>query len=234
MQVRDVLHLAWCEVRASKVRNAATVVVIGILFGLLLGGLMAWQGLENVALKYARATMDDGAEYSCEDEAVNNPNSDNAVYGVCRYFQKAVKDWVGPVSVVLMIVGALILAFTLAHVISQDARTFMLYLTIGASKGQIFIVYLVYLLEICVCAVLFAVVIGVVLAGVITAVGWDFLMMSLAETFPDVHQYAPVLLGWSWRCTGVIGMMFVMVPAAFVLCLDQFSEKKIALRLKGN
>lgn len=234
MTFREILHLSHREVVAYKGRSIATVIVVGLLFGLLIGGLMVWQGLEDVVLKYARETVDDRAEYSCEDEAIDNPSSDNVVYGVCRYFQKVEKDWVGPVSVILMIVGVLILAFTMAHVISQDTRTFMLYLALGASRGQIFIVYLIYLLEICVYAALFAVGLGVILAGVITAVGWDFLAMSLAETFPDSYQYAPVLLGWSWRCTEVIGIMFVMAPVAFVLCLDQFSEKKIALKLKGD
>lgn len=232
MDVRGILKLAHREYMGFRARSRATVVVIGVMFGLLLAILMVMQGLENVVMEYARSA--DGVEVGgCElmeelDEVSSHQEN------VCRYFRVKEKDFVRPVSIVLVAVAAFILAFTMAHLLTSNAKTFVLYRTVGASKGQILLIYFMYLLRLCAWAAIFAVVLALVLAGIMTGVGWNYLAEVLADFYPTAPQFAPILIGVNWRCAEVILWMFATVPVAFLLCLDQFSDKKMVQRLKGD
>lgn len=153
------------------------------------------------------------------------------VYG---YFREKRRTFVRPSCLVLLATSAFILAFTMAHLIAGSTKTFMLYRSIGASKRQLLLVYFGYLLELCARAALFAVVLALVLAGIVTAVGWNYFLAQLAEVYPAVPQFWPVLIGVNWSCAGVLCCMFLAAPLSFLLCLDQFSNKKIAQKLKGD
>lgn len=154
--------------------------------------------------------------------------------GVYRYFREINRDFARPVCVVLFAVSAIVLAFTLAHLVSQSARTFALYRSLGASRGQILRVYLLYLLEICLWAAALAFMLALVLAGIATAVGWGYLTEQFGKYYPDVSFFSPVLIGVNWTCAGVLVAVFGLASVAFLLCLDQFSEKKMALKMKGD
>jgi len=232
MSVREILKLAHREYTGFQARSRATVVVIGVMFGLLLAILMVMQGLENVVMEYARDA--DGVEVSgCEltEELVEvSSYQENA----CRYFRTKERDFVQPVSIVLTGVAAFILAFTMAHLLTSNAKTFVLYRTAGASKGQILLIYFTYLLGLCTRAAVFAAVLALVLAGIMTGVGWNYLTKVLADFYPTAPQFAPILIGVNWRCAEVILWMFATVPVAFLLCFDQFSDKKMMQKLKGE
>jgi len=154
--------------------------------------------------------------------------------GVYRYFREKNRSFVRPASIVLMIVSAFILAFTMAHLIASSTKTFVLYRSIGASKSQLLIIYFVYLMELCVRAAIFAICLGLVLAAIMTGVGWSYLLERLVEAYPNVPKFPPILLGINWQCFEVIVCMFLAAPVSFLLCLDQFSNKKIAQKLKGD
>ena len=151
-----------------------------------------------------------------------------------RYFREKNRSFVRPASIVLMIVSAFILAFTMAHLIASSTKTFVLYRSIGASKSQLLIIYFVYLMELCVRAAIFAICLGLVLAAIMTGVGWNYLLERLIEVYPNVPEFPPILLGVNWQCFEVIVCMFLAAPVSFLLCLDQFSNKKIAQKLKGD
>lgn len=153
------------------------------------------------------------------------------VYG---YFRDKRRAFVRPSSVVLLAVAAFILAFTMAHLIASSTKTFVLYRSIGASKWQLLLVYFMYLLELCVRAAVFAVVLALALAGMVTAAGWNYLLTQLTELYPAAPQFWPVLVGVNWSSIGVICCMFLAAPVSFLLCLDQFSSKKLAQKLKGD
>lgn len=151
-----------------------------------------------------------------------------------RYFREKNRSFVRPASIVLMIVSAFILAFTMAHLIASSTKTFVLYRSIGASRVQLLIIYFVYLMELCVRAAIFAICLGLVLAAIMTGVGWNYLLERLIEVYPNVPEFPPILLGVNWQCFEVIVCMFLAAPVSFLLCLDQFSNKKIAQKLKGD
>lgn len=285
MSVREILKLAHREYTGFRARSRATVVVIGVLFGLLLAILMVMQGLENVVLKYAGSASGgkiilasnyedenlvlqrieryggkvvdggDGAVVAEFDdlknayeyfdrvdagelgykasayEIVEVGGNQVDVYG---YFRTKERDFVRPVSIVLVAVAAFILAFTMAHLLTSNAKTFVLYRTVGASKGQILLIYFMYLLGLCARAAVFAVILALVLAGIMTGAGWNYLTDALADFYPTAPQIVPILIGVNWRCVEVILWMFATVPVAFLLCFDQFSDRKMVQRLKGD
>lgn len=300
MTFRELFRLSHREYTAYRTRSRATVITIGVLFGVLLAILFVVQGLENVVLIYAGDATDGevylansynnkakpnlilervqkfGGEmisltneqkaeiseeipesvviakfsnlknayeyyskadtrelhYSADDYQIAElfSNQINAY----RYFRDKNKDFIWPASLILMAVSAFILAFTMAHLIASSTKTFVLYRSIGASKGQILLIYFVYLLELCIKAAVFAVVLALLIAGVTTAVGWNYLLEQLTTLYPQTPQFLPILLGVNWRCLETIVCMFLAAPVSFLLCLDQFSNKKIAQKLKGD
>lgn len=299
MTFKELFRLSHREYTAHRTRSRATVITIGVLFGVLLAILFVVQGLENVVLRYAgnatngevylasnyegvnpnlvpeRVQKFDGEivtltseqkteigeeilesviiakfvnlknayeYYSKADAKDSHYNTDdyqivelfsNQV-NAYRYFRDKNKDFIRPASLVLMAVSAFILAFTMAHLIASSTKTFILYRSIGASRGQILLIYFVYLLELCVKAAVFAIVLALLIAGVATAVGWNYLLDQFAILYPKAPQFLPILLGVNWRCLETIICMFLAAPVSFLLCLDQFSSKKIAQKLKGD
>jgi len=128
----------------------------------------------------------------------------------------------------------LILTFTTAHLVAQDSTNIVLYRSLGASRWQIFSIYLAYLLELCFYAAIFAIVLALLLAGIATGIGWQYLNTALTEFYPNTKSYAPILIGLNGFCGIIISSMFISAPLAFLLSIDQFSTKKIAFRLKEN
>lgn len=150
-----------------------------------------------------------------------------------NYFRR-IKHNIQPILVILLIAAVLILVFTMAHLVTQDTLSISLYRSLGASRIQIFGIYLAYLLELCFYAAIFAIVLALIIAGIATLCYWSHLQTALAATYPDTAPYWPILVGINSRCALIICSIFVAAPLAFLLCIDQFSAKKLAGRLKGD
>lgn len=184
------------------------------------------------AYNYYRKTDAKILRYNAKDYQITELFSNQtSVYG---YFQDLNYNFIRPISIVLLIVSILILAFTLAHLISSNAKTFILYCSLGATKAQLLLIYLAYLLELCFRAIIFAIGLALILAGITTAMGWSYLGATLAMAYPQAPQFWPILIGINWQFSGIILCMFFATLASFLLCLDQFSAKKLAQKLKGD
>ena len=307
MRLAEAWRLARRELVAYRTRSLATVVTVGLLFGLVMGGLLVWRGLENWQLGYAGAetggevylassyegaravevslarvnayggrivepTAEDEDElavfseagsvngdetvivvwfespraaydyYRMEDEAEFGYNAQKmrvqelrggqmVIYVQYRRLERVV---LVPVLAVLLVAGSLILALTMAHVLTQNTKTFVLYRTLGASRLQVEGVYLLYLVILGGLALGLAILVALAVAGLATAGLWGWLVEIAARTYPGVGFRAPILLGWSGWLGLVAGVMLVAVPLALLLCQDQFSERKLALKLKGD
>ena len=307
MRLAEAWQLARRELTAYQTRSIATVVTVGLLFGLVMGGLLVWRGLEHWQLGYAGAetggevylasgyegtramevllarvnayggrivepTVEDEAElvgfgetglvdgdgtvivvwfespraaydyYRMEDEVEFRYNAQKMRVQELRggqmviYAQYRRLEQVALVSVlaVLLVAGSLILALTMAHVLTQNTKTFVLYLTLGASRLQVEGIYLLYLVILGGLALGLAMVVALTVAGLATAGLWGWLVEIAARTYPGVGFRVPILLGWSGWLGLVAGVMLVAVPLALLLCQDQFSERKLALKLKGD
>ncbi len=117
--------------------------------------------------------------------------------------------------VVLAIVGVIVAIFTSIRLVDQDLQTIRLYWVLGATTGQIKLVYACYFLELMVGAVLGAFVLAsiiTVLYGVINQTNLGILFMTgfnLGEA-PRV-----VLWGMNWEVVGFGVVMLMTAP----LCL---------------
>lgn len=183
---------------------------------------------------YAYYTKEDKTEWGYDSEKYQIEEIYSNQMGVYRYFREKNQDLVWPVTVVLVIVSAFILAFTMAHLIASSTKTFVLYRSIGATRGQLLMIYFVYLMELCAASALFAVAVALILAGILTAAFWNYLSTQLHEFYPEASSFWPILIGVNWREMAVLVSMFMVAPVSFLLCLDQFSNKKIAQKLKGD
>lgn len=152
------------------------------------------------------------------------------VHGYFCHINKNIR----PILIILLIAAVIILTFTVAHLITQNAFSISLYRSLGATRLQIFGIYFVYLLELCFYAMLFAIVTAFILAGIATVASWSYLQTTLAEVYPGTVAYPPVLIGFNWQCVFIIVTIFAAAPCAFLLCIDQFSTKKLAICLKGD
>lgn len=307
MRLAEAWRLARRELVAYRTRSLATMVTVGLLFGLVMGGLLVWRGLENWQLGYAGAetggevylassyegaramevllaqvnayggrivepTAEDEDEladfseagsvngdetvivvwfesprvaydyYRMEDEAEFGYNAQKmrmqelgggqmVIYAQYRRLEQVV---LVPVLAVLLVAGSLILALTMAHVLTQNTKTFVLYRTLGASRLQVEGIYLLYLVMLGGLALGLAMVVALTVAGLATAGLWGWLVEIAARTYAGVGFRVPILLGWSGWLGLVAGVMLVAVPLALLLCQDQFSERKLALKLKGD
>lgn len=315
MRLAEAWQLARRELTAYRTRSIATVVTVGLLFGLVMGGLLVWRGLEHWQLDYAGAetggevylassyegaramevllarvnayggrivesTVEDEAAwlglgedgladfgeagsadgdetvmvvwfespraaydyYRMEDEVEFGYNAQKmrmqelgggqmVVYAQYRRLERVV---LVPILAALLVAGSLILALTMAHVLTQNTKTFVLYRTLGASRLQVEGIYLLYLVMLGGLALGLAMVVALVVAGAATAGLWTWLNEAAARTYPGVGFRAPILLGWSGWLGLVAGVMLAAVPLALLLCQDQFSERKLALKLKGD
>lgn len=307
MRLVEAWRLARRELVAYRTRSWATVVTVGLLFGLVMGGLLMWRGLENWQLGYAGAETGgevylassyEGAramevllarvnayggrivEPTAEDEdeladfsEAGSVNGDETVIVVWFESPRAAYDYyrmedevefgynaqkmrmqelgggqmviyaqyrrleqvvLVPVLVVLLVAGSLILALTMAHVLTQNTKTFVLYRTLGASRLQVEGIYLLYLVMLGGLALGLAILVALTVAGLATVGLWGWLVEIAARTYPGVGLRVPILLGWSGWLGLVAGVMLVAVPLALLLCQDQFSERKLALKLKGD
>ena len=315
MRLAEAWRLAQRELVAYRTRSLATVVTVGLLFGLVMGGLLVWRGLEHWQLGYAGAETGgevylvssyegaravevllarvnayggriveptaegeaellglgedglvdfseagsaDGDEtvmvvwfespraaydyYRMEDEVEFGYNAQKmrmqelgggqmVIYAQYRRLERVV---LVPVLAVLLVAGSLILALTMAHVLTQNTKTFVLYRTLGASRLQVEGICLLYLVMLGGLALGLAMVVALAVAGLATAGLWTWLSEAAARTYPGVGFRAPILLGWSGWLGLVAGVMLAAVPLALLLCQDQFSERKLALKLKGD
>lgn len=134
----------------------------------------------------------------------------------------------------LTVVAVIIMAVTFAHLISMEVRTVMLYRSMGATTGQVVMIYLAYLVELCLMAVVVATVIGALIAGVMTIMNAAELERVLSRYY-EVERGGRILLwGWSAKYWCIVGLMMLIAPVAFLLIYDQLSVKYLARKLKED
>ena len=138
------------------------------------------------------------------------------------------------IEVLFIIIAILIATFTFAHLIDQDAATIALYRSLGASTGNIYLIYFLYLVELCLLAVLSCVMIAFVFAGVM----WLFNAGALAERLKEYYILKDLpkvnLFGFNGMFFWTIGSIMIIAPISLVLTLRRFSAKHIAKKLKED
>ena len=137
-------------------------------------------------------------------------------------------------GVVLLIVATLIAVMSFAHLIDQDAATVALYRAMGASTGDIYLVYFLYLVELCLLAMVATVVIafGLIAGLAVTSVG------ALAERLQEFYGLMELPQVTLFRLNGAFWAILVVIlavaPLTLVLTMRRFSAKHLAKKMKED
>lgn len=138
------------------------------------------------------------------------------------------------IEVLFIVIAILIATFTFAHLIDQDAATIALYRSLGASTGSIYLIYFLYLVELCLLAVLSCILIALVIVGVM----WLCNAGALAERLKEYYILKDLpkvnLFGFNGMFFWTIGAVMVVAPISLVLTMRRFSAKHIAKKLKED
>jgi len=135
------------------------------------------------------------------------------------------------VAAVLAVIAIVIMISTYGRLIGKDVKIIALYHAIGASKAQIKLVYLTYLLTLSLMTVGFAIVVGLALAAILSLVNMTALTQVFTLSF-GVETSEIWLVGWNNLTLWIVGAMILAAVIAVLLGNGNFSTKELARRLK--
>ncbi len=138
------------------------------------------------------------------------------------------------IETVLMIVAVIITTFTFIHLLDQESPSVALYRSLGATTGDILLIYLIYLLELCLISVFTSIIIGLVIVAVISGAN----VSALTETLQDTYELSSVphvfLLGIDHRFFATIFCVLLTAPLALLLSQGRLSSKHLASSIKDD
>ena len=138
------------------------------------------------------------------------------------------------IEILFIVIAILVATFTFAHLIDQDAATIALYRSLGASTGSIYLIYFLYLVELCLLAVLSCILIAFIIVGVM----WLCNAGALAERLKEYYILKDLpkvnLFGLNGMFFWIIGAIMIVAPISLVLTMRRFSVKHIAKKLKED
>ena len=138
------------------------------------------------------------------------------------------------IEILFIVIAILVATFTFAHLIDQDAATIALYRSLGASTWNIYLIYFLYLVELCLLAVLSCILIAFIIVGVM----WLCNAGALAERLKEYYILKDLprvnLFGFNGMFFWIIGAIMIVAPISLVLTMRRFSVKHIAKKLKED
>ena len=148
-----------------------------------------------------------------------------------RLFHDQYLRLIRPICITLAILVAIVVTLTLAHALSYQIKTSALYRTTGASRTQLYLLSLAYLIAVLIRALLLAILMALTFAALTSVIAQKSLIDQLA---PICGQSSPpiFLIGLGWPLFVALAATFVSPPLALILCADQFTDRNLALNLK--
>lgn len=135
------------------------------------------------------------------------------------------------VAAVLAVIAVIIMVSTYGRLIGKDMKIIALYHAMGANKVQIKLVYLTYLLMLSLMTVGFAIVVGLVLAAILSLVNMTALEQVFALGF-GMEVGEIWLVGWNSLLWNMMGVILVAAVFAVVLGNGQFADRELARKMK--
>lgn len=138
------------------------------------------------------------------------------------------------IGIMLLVVATIISALTFVHLIDQDANTIALYRAMGASSAGIHLVYFLYLIELCLLAIVAAAVIALLLVAAMAIMNSAALASRLRAFYnlkysPEVTFFGLSIFSW------LIPALILLVAPLTLLCTSRhFSARNIAKHLKDD
>jgi len=154
---------------------------------------------------------------------------------VARTMDYTINTIITPVVVVLAVVALLVAVSTFAHLVESDTATILLYRARGASLGQVYLIYFIYLLELCLLAVVMSILVGLVLAlgmsviSVLAGFGG-----AVQEFFGLAKAPFLLLIGVDVTFWRAVGLILLVAPVVLLMTSWRFSSRHIAKRLKED
>ena len=138
------------------------------------------------------------------------------------------------IEILFIVVAVIIATLTFAHIIDQDAATIALYRSLGVSTGNIYLIYFLYLLEMCILAVVACIVIAAILVGTLWLVNANALAQRLQDYYMLDTTPKVTLFRFDNLFYGIIGSVMLIAPITLLFTLRNFSSKHIAKKLKED
>lgn len=135
------------------------------------------------------------------------------------------------VAGVLVVIAIIIALSTYARLISKDTKIIALYHAMGATGWQIRLAYITYLSMLSLMAVIFAVVVGLMLAALLSIANMEALEQIFAVGLGVVKE-GIWLIGWNNLHWYMIGTLMLTAIVAVVLGNGNFRVKELARKLK--
>lgn len=134
-------------------------------------------------------------------------------------------------AAVLVVIAVIIALSTYARLIGKDGKIISLYHAMGATGWQIRVIYAVYLLVLSMMAIVFAVVIGLVLAAVLSLANMTALGQVFALSFGAAGR-SIWLIGWNEIVWWLVGVMMITAVVAVMISNGSFRVRELAKTLK--
>ncbi|MBQ3464242.1 hypothetical protein IJH27_00160 [Candidatus Saccharibacteria bacterium] len=150
----------------------------------------------------------------------------------------AVRSSIKSSMLVIYLVGAIVTLATLTisvfsfiRLVNENAGSAALYHSLGASNLDIFLIYLSYLIEICLMSIILSSVIGLIIAVVMSS-QYSLELSDLLTSMFARDVSVEYLFGFGTEVLVVYGAILLSAPLCSLLTLDQLSAANIAKRLK--
>lgn len=138
------------------------------------------------------------------------------------------------VEVLLLIVAVIVAVLTFAHLIDQDAATVALYRAMGASTDNIYVIYFLYLVELCLLAIAATIVIAFLFVGLVALTSMGSLAVRLQEFYHLRELPKITLFMFNGSFWSILAIIMTIAPFSLFFTLRRFSAKHIAKKLKED
>lgn len=137
----------------------------------------------------------------------------------------------GITAAVLAVIALIIAVSTYARLIGKDMKIIALYHAMGATRGQVRLVYLSYLLILSLMTVAFSLAVGLGMALLLGAVNGEAISQVFWMGF-GVEPGKIWLVGWNWMIWVMVAVILLSAVLAILLSNGQFASKKLARKMK--
>lgn len=138
------------------------------------------------------------------------------------------------IEIVILVVAVMIAIFTFAQIVNHDVNILALYRSVGASTGNIWWIYFLYLLELSLLGMIAACLFGLLIVTVMMGVNANALAGRWKEYYALKDLPTVLFLGVDWHFWLVMLAMLAVAPVALVFDQGRFTDKSIAKRLKED
>ena len=134
--------------------------------------------------------------------------------------------------VVFIVFAFWITVLTFAHIADEDVATIALYRSMGARTFDIYLIYGLYLLELCMISLAICMLLTLAVAGIVFTFSAQNLVTALQEFYQIATTPRATFVGINGIIVLAMFAMIVTVPITMLLLSRKFSAKQIAQKLK--